>query len=198
MSTKERILQAANDVAIRDGVIHLTLDAVASEAGLSKGGLLYHFPNKEALVAGLVARFAEHFEQTLDDVRGSERSGSGAFTRSFIRTAFDDTPAPEGLHAGLLAAMLLNPELLGGVQDKYEQWHKKVQDDGLDPILASLLRYAADGIWASELLGLAPPSDELREKLHELMLNLTRDAEGLNPNRDANESDPTLEPDQDA
>lgn len=177
MSTKERILQAANDVATRDGVIHLTLDAVASEAGLSKGGLLYHFPNKEALVAGLVARFADGLEQTLDDVRVSEGTGGGAFTRAFIRAAFDDTPAPEGLHAGLLAAMLLNPELLHGVREKYEQWHTKIQNDGLDPTVASLLRYAADGIWASELLGLAPPSDGLREKLHELMLNLARKAD---------------------
>lgn len=183
MPTKERILHAANDVALRDGVINLTLEAVAKEAGLSKGGLLYHFPNKEALVAGLVARFADHFEETLHNALHNVHDAgptdpaptdTGAFTRSFINATFDDSPAPRGLHAGLLAAMLLNPDLLEGAQDKYEQWHDKIQDDGLDPTLASLLRYAADGIWASELLGLAPPSAALREQLRELMLTLTR------------------------
>jgi hypothetical protein len=44
--SKDRILDAAERVVLRDGVTHLTLDAVAAETGISKGGLLYHFPSK--------------------------------------------------------------------------------------------------------------------------------------------------------
>ena len=38
------------------GVAKLTLEAVAKEAGVSKGGLLYHFSNKEALIEGMIVR----------------------------------------------------------------------------------------------------------------------------------------------
>lgn len=172
--TKERIIQAANDVAVRDGVINLTLDAVAKEAGLSKGGLLYHFPTKEALVAALVDHFARHFENTIDDAQHAASPGAGTFTRSFIEATFEAFPMPRGVHAGLLTAILLNPELLEDFRAKFTRWHEQIQDDGLDPTMASLLRYAADGIWASELLGLAPPSDELRQQLRDLMLRLAR------------------------
>ena len=38
-----------------DGERSATLDTVAKRAGVSKGGLLYHFPNKEALIAATFA-----------------------------------------------------------------------------------------------------------------------------------------------
>ncbi|MDO8275460.1 MAG: TetR/AcrR family transcriptional regulator, partial [Serpentinimonas sp.] len=44
--TRNALLEATNTVILRDGIAHLTLEAVAKEAGVSKGGLLYHFPSK--------------------------------------------------------------------------------------------------------------------------------------------------------
>lgn len=183
MNTRARILEAANAVAMRDGVLHLTLEAVATEANVSKGGLLYHFPNKAALVAGLVAQFIDEFEVLLPSEESDESSAAdnvgstdaGSFTRAFINATFREFPAPPRLSAALFAAIALNPNLLEGLEDTFATWHKRVENDGLDPTLASLLRYAADGIWISELLGLAPPDQELRERLHRLMLDLTRD-----------------------
>src|ERR1035438_3992257 len=54
VSTRESVLLAAIDLIIREGVDSLTLDRVAREAGVSKGGLLYHYAGKEQLIAGLV------------------------------------------------------------------------------------------------------------------------------------------------
>lgn len=175
MSTKERILQAAHQVAQRDGVIHLTLEAVAKEAGLSKGGLLYHFPTKDDLVAGLVAHVTDGFATALEEKQQKTPEGTGAFTRSYIRATFEDMSTAQHLHTGLLAAVLLNPELLQHIQDKFAAWHKQIQHDGLDPVLASLLRYAADGMWASMLLGLAPPDDAMQDALHEFMIDFTQE-----------------------
>jgi multidrug efflux pump subunit AcrB len=42
-------LGVAERVIMRDGVIFLTIDAVAREAKLSKGGMLYHFATRVAL-----------------------------------------------------------------------------------------------------------------------------------------------------
>lgn len=43
--TKQRILDAAAEIARELGPGHLSLEAVATRAGVSKGGLLYHFPS---------------------------------------------------------------------------------------------------------------------------------------------------------
>lgn len=41
---KKRLLAAASEIVEEEGVVKLTLEAVAQRAGMSKGGLLYHFP----------------------------------------------------------------------------------------------------------------------------------------------------------
>ena len=52
----EIILEAAAAVLLKAGARGLTIDAVAAEAGLSKGGVLHHYASKEALILALVAR----------------------------------------------------------------------------------------------------------------------------------------------
>src|SRR5687768_15624169 len=47
---RERILEAAERVVGDVGAARMTLEGVAQAAGVSKGGLLYHFPTKEALL----------------------------------------------------------------------------------------------------------------------------------------------------
>ena len=53
--TRQKILAAASQIVQCKGVAKLTLEAVAKEAGVSKGGLLYHFSNK-ALIEGMIVR----------------------------------------------------------------------------------------------------------------------------------------------
>lgn len=51
-TSRERILEAATTIAVEDGPKQLTLDNVAKKCGMSKGGLIHHFPNKDALLTG--------------------------------------------------------------------------------------------------------------------------------------------------
>ena len=55
-SRREDILQAAYDVAARQGVEALTLRAVTARADVSHGTVLFHFKRKQELVSGLLDR----------------------------------------------------------------------------------------------------------------------------------------------
>ena len=44
--TRDRILDALQRILVRKGTAAVTLESVAAEAGVSKGGLLYHFRSK--------------------------------------------------------------------------------------------------------------------------------------------------------
>ena len=50
---KSNILTAASEIVGEEEWVKFTLDAVAQRAGVSKGGLLYHYPSKEALIKGM-------------------------------------------------------------------------------------------------------------------------------------------------
>jgi AcrR family transcriptional regulator len=52
--SREEILEAARRVLFKNGIGAMTLDAVASEVGMSKTGLYYYFASKDALVFELV------------------------------------------------------------------------------------------------------------------------------------------------
>jgi len=56
--TREQIYLAILTVAFRRGFGHVTIDAVADEARISKGRILYHFPTKAAMIESLVAACA--------------------------------------------------------------------------------------------------------------------------------------------
>lgn len=53
---RERVLDAYEALLISDGERATTIDAVARSAGVSKGGLLYHFASKDELTAAMIAR----------------------------------------------------------------------------------------------------------------------------------------------
>jgi AcrR family transcriptional regulator len=160
-STKERIVDAAEEVVLRDGVAKLTLEAAAAEAGLSKGGVLYHFPTRDALVAGMVEKIIREFDEDIDQ-RLDGDTAPGSFTRAYIgATMTPNSPAPEGedrLGAAVIAAAAAQPALLVPLRQAADRWQQRLEEDGIDPTVATVLRLACDGLWLCDLFGLAPPT----------------------------------------
>ena len=56
---KNRLADAAYQVAVDEGVGALTVRAIVERAGVSQGALLHHFPNKEAIILGTIERTLE-------------------------------------------------------------------------------------------------------------------------------------------
>ena len=64
MSNRTRILQTARALAVETGSIP-SLDDVAEHAGVSKGGLMYHFRSRAALTEGVAMQAIEEMDQAL-------------------------------------------------------------------------------------------------------------------------------------
>jgi AcrR family transcriptional regulator len=95
-SAKDRILDSFEDILIKEGERAATMDAVAAAAGVSKGGLLYHFPSKEAMVEGLCARLAA---LTAEDAEKIGKAPEGA-ARYYVRTSlYVDSPLDRAIVA---------------------------------------------------------------------------------------------------
>ena len=173
LDTREKLLVAAERITLRDGAVKLTLDAVAREAGISKGGLLYHFSNKEALIRGMMERLLGRFDSAVEE-RAGDSEEPGRWTRAFVEATFAPEEGELDTSAGLLVAVANDPKLLEPVRESFGSWQSRIEDDGLDPALSTLVRLAADGLWMADLFGLAPPEGELREQVTRKMLEMTR------------------------
>jgi AcrR family transcriptional regulator len=167
--TRARLLDAAAAVVRRDGAGALTLDAVAAEAGVSKGGLLYHFKTKRDLLDAMLEGWLEEFASEIAAAEEGKGFAHGYVAASDISTWAAGERATE---FGLLAAMVDEPGTLEGVRARYAGWQERLAAQAPDPVDATVARLAADGLWLNDLLGLAPPAGALRERVMARMLEL--------------------------
>jgi AcrR family transcriptional regulator len=168
-SRRAQLLDAAVAVVRRDGASALTLDAVAAEAGVSKGGVLYHFASKRALIDGLLERWLDDFEAKLDD---------GDLLASYVRACDLSKAGPDynAAEFGVLAAMIDEPAALEATRVREAEWMERILAGAPDRADAWLVRLAADGLWYSDLLGIAPPQGEDRRRLIARLLALSTGA----------------------
>ena len=176
--TRERILDAAEARLLASGPGGLVLDAIAADAGVSKGGLLYHFGSKEALVSGLCDRMLAGFDRVLVDLRDADPESIGAAARAYLASTvtLDGKPADNSaqLMAGILATLGRDSSHLAGVRERFEAWHAALLEDGLDETTATIVRLAADGLWLSALLGLPQLEGDLGPRTLAALEALTR------------------------
>ncbi|MBW4438595.1 MAG: TetR/AcrR family transcriptional regulator [Pleurocapsa minor GSE-CHR-MK-17-07R] len=172
--TKTLLIRSANQVILRDGVQGLTLEAVALEAGVSKGGLLYHFPSKDALVVGLIEFYIAQFEDRLR-AHVNDAEGPKAWMRAYVLASLSPPPDEFDVSAGLIAAAALNPALLDPLRERYDAW-QAMFDQSAHTALARVVRLAIDGWWVTTLLALAPTSDHDRAALQNILLTLIEES----------------------
>jgi AcrR family transcriptional regulator len=172
-ATRARLLQAAIGVIQERGIERLTLDAVAKEAGVSKGGLLYHFASKEALVVGIIEYVMDDFDVAIERELELDNTpdSPGRWLKAYVRATFNYPNLPTALVGNLLSAVTLNPELLQPVQCRFDRWQQQFQASGLDPVKA------ADGLGTSDLFGIGLPDPALRQPILEMLLEIIQAAE---------------------
>ena len=171
-NARKRILAAAGRVLARDGASQMTLNAVAREAEVSKGGLLYHFASKDAIIQGMTVDVIEEFEQLLASQPLDGRPGQ--FARAFIEASLAYSQEDLTVMAGGLAAAAHQPELLAPLRAAILSWQERLEADGLSPVSASLIRLATDGLWFGDVLHLPTPQGAQRDEFRQRLLELTR------------------------
>src|SRR3546814_4580542 len=86
---RRSLIDCAARIVAEAGVGGATIQAVADAAGVTKGGLLHHFPSKQILIEALFADLLEQLDAQLDaqlegEIEGDARS-YGRFTRASVR-----------------------------------------------------------------------------------------------------------------
>jgi AcrR family transcriptional regulator len=162
--SQDRLLDAAEAVVVRRGIASLTLDAVAAEAGMSKGGLLHHFRTKDRLVEALVTRCAENWRTCYLEAYAHTPAGPGRMARALLRHCLSDaenwTEELRRSSSAVFAALAQNPSLIEPMRTAYSDLRRRIAEDGLPPGVGEAVAAAIDGLWLDWVLGLAPVDQE--------------------------------------
>lgn len=174
ISTREKVLRATNQIVLEQGLSQLTLEEAAKVAGVSKGGLLYHFPSKRDLIIGLMDYVMDLHQAELDvelrKIASNQPYNKGELIKAYIE--FSKNSKIHEVSIALFAAIMTDPELLSKIRSKYKELVDGFASSGLDPAYASVIRLALDGIMFADVLGLEPPRGELRMQIFDHLLRL--------------------------
>lgn len=160
------VLDAAERVVMREGAAHLTLDAVASEAGISKASVLYDYKTKRALIRALIERRVASEEQRLQNFVDAGGERPDALIRAQLDSAsrsFSDEDRSVALN--LCAALAQDEELREPVQQSLSRVVADIQASSSHPRGAMLAFLAIEGLMLLDWFGLYSFPREEREKL---------------------------------
>lgn len=154
-----RLLESARRLAMENGLGAVGVDAVAADAGVTKGGLFHHFPSKQALIDAVFQHLLQEFEADLEKRMAADPDEYGRFTRAYVRSVFDE--GAEAQWGPLWMATLTDPLL----RRTWGKWFDaRVARSGEVDQPLETARFAADGVWLGQMFGSAPGTPDTFER----------------------------------
>lgn len=150
LQTRQQILDAAAKLAKECGPAAITIEGVARVAGMSKGGVLYHFPSKESLLFQLVRFAIRNQWETMRACWKSDDNPKGRWHRAWIRSTFRalrDYECRPGMETpALVATVLSDPHLQTALHRFSRHINRCLAYDRIDPLWSVLLQNAVLGL----------------------------------------------------
>lgn len=167
MSARDALLDAYQAMLLDEGQRATTLEAVAARAGVSKGGLLYHFKSKEALAEGLIARLDALLAQDYEAMRCAEDGAARYYVRTSVWT---DSPLDRALVAVAQLAQESHAGARGAVARARKGWLTLLREEIDQPEIAHAVMLIGDGLYFdAALTGGEGPTAEDRPSIEELL-----------------------------
>lgn len=171
-SARDAILDAAQAVVLERGAAHVTLDAVAERAGLSKGGVLYHFQNKDAMLSALVDRMVRHFESMVAEKRKNLGDDPQRTLEAHVEAVFAMGDQMNDAACAMLPALASNPSLLEPLRVFYRDHFAELGASKVGFPQAAVVSLALDGLWLMDMLQISPLSEDDESHIKQMLLRL--------------------------
>jgi AcrR family transcriptional regulator len=175
-SARERVIEAAERVVAEVGAARLTLDAVAQSAGVSKGGLLYHFPSKESLLVALSHRYVDSIHGCIAAARGGVDEGPARELKACVLGILGSDQCMRSMSAVLLATAANDLKLLEVIRDRMTEHVRELEASSSDFARAAIVALAVDGLMMRESLRISPFSAGQRLQVVNKLLELADEA----------------------
>ena len=172
--SRARLLAAAITIVAKDGASHLTIDGVAKESGLSKGGVLYHYPSKHALLQGMMEKMLDELASKSTEARQTD--GVSELV-AHIRSLSNRSPQERATSLALLANAAEAPSLMDAARPFVNERITTIRAESADEELSLILFLASEGIRFMDVLNLLPLSDSEERDIYKRLQQMAEEAQ---------------------
>jgi AcrR family transcriptional regulator len=167
-SARSALLDVALDIILDEGVEGLTFEGLAARSGLSKGGILYHFPNREELNKAVRLHVRDRYRSARRESTESLPEGPSRALKGWALAALYNRSQLDAVSAKIMTSGLWDAaEGFAHHRERFDAISKGV---GFDR--AAVVYLAVEGLWFLELAGFAPFSEAERKRAVSLLLSI--------------------------
>jgi len=141
--TRRNVLDAAIRSLITEG-LGVSIQAIATAAGITKSGLMHHFNNRTELLVSVAEDAIEDFRNQVNDNIDLAENRPGKLLRAYIRTLFDNLEYQDSYDPAQLWSVLAPmPEITDLLIDDATRWRDDFIADGLNLDRVTVAMHAA-------------------------------------------------------
>lgn len=170
-ATEDTILDAVGRVLARRGIHDTTIDAIAAEAGMTKGGVLYYFANKQELLQGIIEKVDRRIRDECDKIHAAMPARRRCMVRAAVLALFkhfDRTSNDANIGLGFMGDPVCRGTIGSLRKLKYSTLAKAAASrDGVATVLLIL-----DGIWMNMLFESKAFASNLHDDAVSVLLGL--------------------------
>ena len=165
MTSRNDILTSMRTLTVTTGVLP-SMDDIARATGLSKGGLIHHFPTRSALIDGLIGQAIAELDAAMVDA-----AAAGQAAQTWLRLS-----VPTGEERELYRAMTVALKALGAtktgsahsaasavVSAAMSRWDALLTAELGDATTALVVRLIGDGLFLNALSDTMIPAGRIGE-----------------------------------
>lgn len=161
------LLDAAERVVLREGAGQLTMDAVAAEAGVSKGGVLYAFPSKDALIDAMISRVYASMDKIAEEFIARAGDSGENWAKAHVLASRDAETLITERSVALIANFMRSPEYRKGAREYYAMILDRIDLTSLAGRKARLALLACEGAMLLRGFDFHPISAEDWKAIHD-------------------------------
>ncbi|MBF7682179.1 TetR/AcrR family transcriptional regulator [Acinetobacter sp. B5B] len=154
---RKRIIEQAIILASLKGVSSVSIQSVASGAGVTKGGVFHHFSSKNVLIHEMMIEIMHQLDAKVEHLIHLDQAEYGQFTRAYIQIALDIDETISPWNA--LAMTMLTENTFNSFWQKWIEM-KLIQYKETDYCFdLEMIRLAADGLWLKNMTSTCEAND---------------------------------------
>lgn len=149
MATKTKILNAYENIILNQNDRAATLENIAKEAGISKGGLLYHYISKEAINTALLNRLQTLVQKDIQKMKTAKEGPAAYFLKASAKA---NTQLDRTLLATIRLGQISHQGAKKILQETQLHWLTTLQETIKNPTIAQTILLIGDGLYYNAAL----------------------------------------------